>query len=64
MEYSEKMQPAQLITRQNAIHLPAEESLVRASAEPTTPQETLLRAASASEETPKEELLRPTTGEG
>lgn len=47
------------LTRYTVVKLLIEESLVRASAEPTTPTETLLCAANPSEEeTPSEELLR------
>lgn len=47
-------------TRQTAAQLPPDESLVRASDQPTTPTDTLLRTTNASTETPKEELLRST----
>jgi hypothetical protein len=47
------------LTRNNTGHLPVEETLVRASTEPTTDQEkVLLRAATRGEETPPEQLLR------
>ena len=46
------------ITRHNTHLLPAQESLVRASDLPQSPQEVLLRAAPNGRETPQEELLR------
>jgi hypothetical protein len=49
----------ELLTSDTANRLPAEETLVRASTEPTQAQEkVLLRAATGAEETPPEQLLR------
>lgn len=57
---SDNLEPVIPLTRQNAAQMPAEDSLVRASAEPTTPSDTLLRAANVSVGAPQEELLRAT----
>jgi hypothetical protein len=58
-EKAESLEPVTPLTRQNIEHLPAEETLVRASREPTEGQEkVLLRAATATDETAAEELLR------
>ena len=49
------------VTRINTAHLPADESLVRASQEPVQEQQSiLLRAAAEVGQTPAEQLLRPT----
>lgn len=56
----ETAEPVRPLTRHTVNHIPAEESLVRASEEPLAGQEKiLLRAAKANEETPAEQLLRP-----
>ena len=53
--------PGTPISRISADTLPAEESLVRASAEPAQEQHSvLLRAFTDNQETPAEQLLRPT----
>ena len=52
------------LTRANAAHLPAPESLVRASQEPAQAQkDVLLRAATQTQDTRKEQLLRASAGE-
>lgn len=49
-----------LLTRTNAVDLPAEETLVRASTQPVEKHRTvLLRAAFHSDTTPEEQLVRP-----
>lgn len=49
-----------MLNRANAADLPAQESLVRASAAPVEePQTVLLRAANPNNLTPVEQLLRP-----
>jgi hypothetical protein len=59
-ETADKIEDVERLTFITADKLPAEETLVRASTEPTQQQEkVLLRAATASEETPPEQLLRP-----
>jgi hypothetical protein len=56
-----EMESVEPVTRHNIAQMPAEETLVRASQEPTVGQEkVLLRAATAPEETKTEELLRAT----
>jgi hypothetical protein len=56
-----KIEPVLPETRQNIQQLPTEETLLRASQEPTEGQEkVLLRAAITTTETPPEQLLRPT----
>lgn len=58
------LDPGIPFTRANTTNLPAEESLVRASAEPVELQQAvLLRAASQSDATPADLLLRPATTE-
>ena len=55
-----RIEPVKPLTRFNIGRLPAEETLVRAAAEPTEEQKAvLLRAAQAASETPSEQLLRP-----
>jgi hypothetical protein len=57
-----QIEDVELLKHDNVGQLPAEESLVRASAEPIEGQEkVLLRAATGAEETPPEQLLRATT---
>jgi hypothetical protein len=57
---TDEIEPVLPSTRENVKQLPAEETLVRASTEPTQQQEkVLLRAATAGAETPPEQLLRP-----
>jgi len=53
-------EPVVPLTRANIVHLPASDSLVRASSEPVHDQQTeLLRAAVEAQATPAEQLLRP-----
>jgi hypothetical protein len=55
-----QLEDVELLKHANVGQLPAEETLLRASAEPTEGQEkVLLRAAMAGAETPPEQLLRP-----
>ena len=58
-----QVDPGIPFTRENTADLPAEDSLVRASEEPTPEQQTvLLRAAVQGQETPAEELVRASSG--
>jgi len=62
----EKIEPVELLTKQNAKHLPEVETLVRGSESPAIePQNELLRATGQGVETPPEQLLRAakTTGQ-
>lgn len=52
-----RMDPVQPLTRQAAVQLSADETLLRASSAPILLQSTLLRAATAHKEIPKDELL-------
>ena len=53
-------EPVVPLTCANIVHLPASDSLVRASSEPVHDQQTeLLRAAVETQATPAEQLLRP-----
>ena len=62
---AKSMEAVALITRHNTGHLPAVETLVRASGLPPSHQQAeLLRAAQYGNETPPEELLRATTTTG
>src|SRR5262249_39143860 len=62
---AENLEPLVPPTRQNIELMPVEETLVRASQEPTEGEgKVLLRAATATDETKPEELLRATTGRG
>lgn len=59
VEEGQQLEPVALLTRSNLGQLPMEDSLVRASQEPTTGQEkVLLRTATATEQVKPEELLR------
>jgi hypothetical protein len=59
-----RLEPLVPFTRQVAEHLPAEQSLVRASSEPSALQQAvLLRAAGSDSHTPSQELLRAATQE-
>jgi hypothetical protein len=59
-EKAKKIEEVELLKHANVGQLPVEETLVRASTEPTQEQEkVLLRAAMTSEDTPPEQLLRP-----
>jgi hypothetical protein len=59
-ETADKIEDVERLTFITADKLPAEETLVRASTEPTEGQEkVLLRAATGTAETPPEQLLRP-----
>lgn len=59
-EKAEQIEDVELLTHDTMRQLPAQETLVRASTEPTVKQEkVLLRATIAPEETPSEQLLRP-----
>jgi hypothetical protein len=59
---AEEMEPVLPPTRRNIEQLAAEETLVRASTEPTVEQkQVLLRAATGTDQTPPEQLLRPGT---
>jgi excisionase family DNA binding protein len=60
MKKAERLEPLVPLTRQTADQLPAEQSLVRASSEPSEQQAVLLRAAAGSPETAPEQLLRAT----
>lgn len=62
MVYAQKMEDVELLTSDKVGQLPAEETLVRASLEPTPePEKVLLRAATSTEEIPQEQLLRPSS---
>jgi hypothetical protein len=59
-----QVETVELLVLKKADQLPAEETLVRASAEPTQEHEkVLLRASLVSEDTPPEQLLRPSQRE-
>ncbi len=54
-----EIDPGTPLTHANTAHLPAPDTLVRASSEPTQAQQTvLLRAVAAGQQTPPEQLVR------
>jgi hypothetical protein len=60
LQKAEGMNVGVPFTQANTAHLPASESLVRASSEPEEEQQSvLLRASIHSQQTPAEQLLRP-----
>jgi hypothetical protein len=64
LEKADQLEPLVPLTRQTAEQLPDEQSLVRASSEPSKGQQAvLLRAAGSDPHTPPEELLRASRAE-
>ena len=60
---SVKIDPGVPLTHVNVTDLPAPDTLVRASSEPTQEQQTvLLRAVAADQQTPSEQLVRASSG--